>query len=173
LGVVVVLSQIPAASPISVTVQRQLQLTQGLDVSSLSGRTVIWQDKLNYLNSDPGHWLFGSGLGSATVDTESNYLQEAHMTYLEVVLEGGVAAFLAFLVWIAVIVAALAKYDVRWKPALWFSVALFVSALTQETFYPVAATQQFLALFLLTVAVVCGSGRDSDTRGDQAGVAPG
>jgi len=128
-------------------VERQSTISSSYEDDGFAGRVEIWNERVVLLNDNPLLWLVGTGFGSA-VQSGSN----GHMLYLHITLECGLIGLAAFLAVMWRILALLwRRSDTR---VVYFAtIALLVSALTQETFYPVPALSQFGSLFLLCVAI--------------------
>ncbi len=115
---------------------------------NLSGRDAIWLDYLDYLNSNPIRWIIGSGTGSNS-QRDSN----AHNLYLNIAGEGGLPLLIVFIAVFINVLRALWRNESGSKPMFFITLALLVSALTQETFYPVPAFGHFLGFYLFALAV--------------------
>lgn len=129
-------------------VARQLTLTEQYSSDNLSGRDGIWRERIEFLNEEPVRWLIGTGVGSARESGEN-----AHMLYLQIVVESGVIGLTAFMIFFCGVLRALSSAGRKWSPLFWGTIALLVSALTQETLYPVPAFATFLLFYSVAVAV--------------------
>ncbi|NUQ63586.1 MAG: O-antigen ligase family protein [Pirellulales bacterium] len=127
---------------------RQFSTFQGYEAENLSGRTEIWSDRIRFLNEEPLCWVFGSGFGSAVSSGA-----QGHMLPLNTVLEIGAIGLLVGLVVLLRIMTALWRMEPPGRPVFWGTVALLITSLTQETFYPVPAMGHFPGFYLFTVAI--------------------
>jgi len=132
--------------------ERQLTLTKAYEPQNWSGRVDIWVDRLAFLNENPVRWIIGSGFGSA-VESGSN----AHMLYFHIILETGLIGLSTFLLLGHKVLQYLRRHESSAQPILWITVALLVSSLTQETFYPDTSMGQFLGFYLCSLAVALRS----------------
>lgn len=135
------------------TYERDTALAQPLDPQHLSGRQDIWHQALAFVQADPTRWMIGAGPGSAAqLDTN------AHMMILHVVVETGIVGLTVF-GWLAYTVLRLLRKQKSYtRPLLWVSVALLISSLTQETFYPIPAFGHFLGFYLCSLAIALSAG---------------
>jgi len=131
------------------TLARQLTLSEPLDPGNLSGRQEIWSRALDMVREEPVRWAIGAGPGSAT-QLGSN----AHMLLLHILLEGGLFGLTIFGLAAYAVIHGLYERKSVAGPILWATVALLISSLTQETFYPVPAFGHFLGLYLCSVAII-------------------
>jgi O-antigen ligase len=144
---VVAASAFASSDNVQIAVNRQLTLGQTYDSDNLSGRDDIWAERLRFLNEEPVRWLVGTGFGSSFQSGNN-----AHMLFLQVVLETGLLGLLAFGFLVALLIRLLWKADCNpYRPALFGVIAFLLSGITQETFYPVPAFGTFLLLF----ATIC------------------
>lgn len=134
-------------------IQRQSTILDAADAGNLAGRTDIWQIYLRDLLRDPPRLLIGSGFGSGIGNHGSN----AHMLFLQVVYETGLAGMTAMLLFFARLQGQL------WRQRDWAGgvtlnllAGFWLSCLTTETFYPTSAFGSFLPLLALTVALALG-----------------
>lgn len=134
---------------LSNTAERQLTLRNPLDPENLSGRDMIWRDSIAFLMQDPVRWIIGAGPGSV-----AQYGYNAHNLYLHITMEAGLVGLSLFCFGMYKIIDYLRRLERGAKPILWATVALLLSALTQETFYPVPAHGHFLGLYLCSLAIV-------------------
>ncbi|MHC2069847.1 O-antigen ligase family protein [Bremerella sp. T1] len=115
---------------------------------NLAGRTDIWKMHLEALDDRPWTWLVGYGFGTAI--TQGN---QAHMQPLNMISEIGLIGLAVGLVLLCVILHALWKCEPSQHPLLWGTIALLLTSMTQETFYPVAAFGHFLGFYLFALAI--------------------
>jgi hypothetical protein len=127
--------------------QRDATLTTSYEEDGMSGRDVIWAERLAFLNADPMRWVFGTGFGSA-IERGNN----AHMLPLQVINETGLIGAAIFFAMAVFIVRMLWRFDLGWKPMFWATVAFAIGSAAQETFYPVPAMGHFTAVYLCAVA---------------------
>lgn len=132
--------------------QRQGDLLLLANADNLNGRHQIWLDHISFLNENPMRWLTGAGLG-ATMDGTDPVGTNAHMLFLQVILDTGIIGLILFLAVFWMILQTLWEYEVRPRPLFWVTVVLLITAVTQETFYPVAAFGHFLGLFLVSMSL--------------------
>ncbi len=135
---------------LSMTTERQFMLTNAYDAESLNGRDEIWSHYLSTLREEPSRWLVGSGFGSASG-------KNAHMLYLQIIFETGLIGLAVFVLVMYKILSYLRFHEKGIKPIFWLTIALLVSAITQETFYPVPSLGHFLGLYLCTIAIALRS----------------
>lgn len=145
-------------SEMSEAVDRTQTISTSFESDGLSGRTLIWEDRATFLQTNPLRWIVGSGFGSA-IDGGNN----AHMLPLQVVTELGLTGAFVFC-WLGFRISQRLRF-VRGKGGVVMrgSIALLTTCLTQETFYPVPAFGHFLSFFFVVVALVIWHRRlDSD-----------
>ncbi|MCE5200359.1 hypothetical protein LLG39_15440, partial [bacterium] len=140
------------------TAERQASIADPLDPQNLSGRTGIWHDSIAFLNMDPVRWIVGAGPGSV-----AQYGYNAHCLYLHITMEAGILGLMLFLLFSYRTVSYLKRFERGAKPLMWMTIAFLISALTQETFYPVPAFQHFLGLYLCSIAIVLSIGSTVQT----------
>jgi hypothetical protein len=141
------------------TVERQTVLVSG-DSSdkNVSHRIEIWNDFLDYLNSNNAFWIFGGGLGGAA--NISPRTVAAHLLPLHITVETGIIGLTIFCAIMLFFLVALRKGEEQPRPLFWCTVALIFSSITQETFYPMPAFGHFCGLFL----VICGIALEEHIR---------
>jgi hypothetical protein len=127
---------------------RQGSSTDSYQEDGLSGRTQMWSDRMDFMNSEPRHWLVGAGFGS-TIETGNN----AHNLFLQLLIEGGALAVAVFLYLQFRIIRLLLNAGEGARPLLWMNIALLTTCFTQETFYPVPAFPHFLGFFFAALAL--------------------
>lgn len=138
----------------STNIERQLALSQPFAQESLNGRIEIWADRVAFLSQEPMLLFTGAGFGSAMESNTELRSDNAHMLYLQIVLEAGLLGLVVFLLFCTRILRALYKYEqASTKPIFWVTVAFLVSSLTQETFYPVPAFLHFIGFYLASLAI--------------------
>jgi hypothetical protein len=133
---------------LSRAVERQSTISTSYEEDGFAGRVEIWNDRLALLNRHPVFWAAGTGYGSA-VETGSN----GHMLYLHIALECGLVGLVGFLVLSQRITVFLWRGAEAGRAMCYATIALMVSALTQETFYPVPALGHFCGMYLFCVVV--------------------
>lgn len=136
------------AEAFSGAVERQESITTSYDQDGFAGRVEIWNERLGLLNRNPLFWLTGTGFGSA-IESGSN----GHMLYLQTTLECGLVGTIAFLFVTWKFLAALWGSGAGGRTLFFATGALLVSALTQETFYPVPALGHFCGMYLFCAAM--------------------
>jgi hypothetical protein len=136
------------AEAFSTAVARQQSIATSYEEDGLAGRVGIWNDRLELLNQNPLFWLGGTGFGSA-VESGSN----GHMLFLQTTLECGLIGTAAFLYVIGKISMLMWRLGSRGRILFFATVALLVSSLTQETFYPVPALGHFCGMYLFCVGI--------------------
>ncbi len=134
-------------------VESQRALSDPAEEDSLNGRTQIWDRHLTFLRANP--WLLPTGAGFGYTAATG----DAHCLYLQILVEMGVLGLLLWGIVAFQVLAALYRLEPGPRPLFWATVAFLFSAVTQETFYPVAALGNFLGLYLCGLAVSL-----SDTR---------
>lgn len=128
--------------------ERQLSLTRPLESGNLSGRQYIWEDRVDSLRSNPVSWIIGSGLG-----TGSETSQTAHCLYLHIFTETGMIGLIVFGVVFAKLINTLRKSERDAKPVYLATFGFLLTAMTQETFYPVAYLGHFMGFYFCSVAI--------------------
>jgi hypothetical protein len=128
-------------------VDRQSSSVSALNDDGLSGRTGIWQDHVGYFAAHPLNVLYGAGFGYASKASATN----AHMLYLHVMTETGLAGLALFLYVQRQTLRLLRMAGAR--TMFWTVCALLLTGLTQETLYPVAAFSHFLGFYLSALVV--------------------
>lgn len=137
---------------------RQTTLLNPFDSDNLSGRGHIWQDRIDWLNENPIYWAFGAGLGG-TADSGG----PAHMLPLQIVAELGLVGLAFVAILLTRFMADLLAERRRLHALFWCTVALLVSGMSQETFYPEPAFGHFLGLYLFAIAVSVGPSAAAQT----------
>lgn len=132
---------------------RQSTLSHPFDRENLSGREDIWQESVDFINTNPVRWIVGAGPGSVGDQRINN----AHMLYLHLVMETGVLGLIAFLYGMFRITSLLRRYERGIQSIFLVTLAFLISSFTQETFYPVPAFGHFLGLYLATLAIALRS----------------
>jgi hypothetical protein len=128
--------------------ERQGTIGSSYGDDGFAGRVEIWSERVALLNENPLSWLVGTGFGSA-IESGNN----GHMLYLHITLECGLVGLAAFLVLAWKIMQFLWRKERGTRFLYCATAALLVSALTQETFYPVPALSQFCGAYLFCIAV--------------------
>lgn len=129
-------------------VTRQETIGSSYEVDGFAGRVEIWNERVSLLNESVLTWVIGTGFGSA-IETGSN----GHMLYLHIALECGLVGLIGFAVLAWRVGRALWRRGPGGRILFWATIALLLSALTQETFYPVPALSHFCGLYLFCVGV--------------------
>ncbi len=137
-----------ANDDLTTLIERQTAILDPIDKNNLSGRETIWEQGVEFLNEDPTRWITGIGFGSAS-DGPGNM----HMIYLQIVLELGVFALLGFVLIMFAVLRRLYKTERQPRPVFWGTIALLLSSISQETFYPVAAMGVFLPFYMLVLSI--------------------
>ena len=140
---------------LSGAIERQSTITTSYSTDGFSARDQIWQDRLDFLNENKARWIVGSGFGSA-IESGPN----AHMLFLHLVLETGVLGLVIFLGIVSRVLVVLWRVESSPRPLFCGTVCLLGTCFTQETFYPVAAFEHFIGLFLCAVAIAIRSHHD-------------
>ncbi|EYB69484.1 hypothetical protein DEIPH_ctg005orf0045 [Deinococcus phoenicis] len=134
---------------------RQSTLLDVGDTNNLAGRSEIWGHYLRAFMHDPYRLWVGSGFGSA-INNRSN----AHSTPLQVLYETGLAGLATFGLFFWVLIRRLfAAHTARSGVALGLLAGLWLTALTQETFYPNPAFGGSLPLLALALALALAPAR--------------
>ncbi len=137
-------------------IARQLTTFEGYDAGNLAGRADIWSHRIGYLNERPWRWILGTGFGSAIVSGG-----QGHNQILNTIGETGVVGLAVAGVLAGTILVSLWKIEGDGRPLFWGSLALAVTSLTQETFYPVPALGHFLGFYLFTLAIALRMAEDA------------
>jgi hypothetical protein len=138
--------------------ERQLAVFRSPSSSNLSGRDAIWETVIESFVDWPFlSWIFGTGFGSSA-EFETN----AHMLFLQYLIEFGMLGTALIGVAFAVLLARLWGADASNRSMFCTTVALLLGSLTQETFYPVVAFGGFLGLYLSTVAITLAVSDNSE-----------
>ena len=127
---------------------RRPSITTSYDDDGFAGRVGIWNERVALLNRNPLFWVAGTGFGSA-IESGSN----GHMLYLQTTLECGLIGTLAFLLAMWKGCLLLWRQGTGGHILCYATAALLISAVTQETFYPVPAFGHFCGMYLLCVAL--------------------
>jgi hypothetical protein len=143
------------------TIRHQKAIVSVTEGDSLSGRPLIWKRHLDSLKANPLHLLIGAGFGSARVAGKGS---NGHMLYLHIVAETGFIGLLVFSALIFIILKTLYRYEAGSLVLFWGTIALLLSGLTQETFYPVPSMAHFIGLYLVALAVALRKHHIGDTR---------
>ena len=146
--IVLAIAGVDTFSPFQEAAERQSTSANSFGEDGLNGRTELWSDRMNFMNSEPRHWLVGAGFGSV-IETGNN----AHNLFLQLLIEGGVLAVALFTCLQYRLITLLIRQGTSARPLLWVTVALLITCLTQETFYPVPAFPHFLAFFSSAIAL--------------------
>jgi len=139
-------------SSISSLIERQQTIINPTNTENLSGRDVIWQQRMEFLDENPIRWIIGSGFGSAP---DSG--QDAHMLYLHLILEIGLIGLTVFLFFFVLILQSLYHNELGGHAVFYATAALLLSSISQETLYPVASQGGFLGFYLCSVAIALRS----------------
>jgi O-antigen ligase len=133
-------------------VQRQSSTVSSYDEDGMSGRTDIWKERVDFITADPVRVLLGTGFGFAQASGEN-----AHNLYLHLILETGLAGLGVFMLFqLRFLFFFLTKG--RHGTALFWTIAvLLLSAVTQETLYPVLAFGHFIGFFALAIGLGSGT----------------
>lgn len=132
--------------------ERQAALLEAPSTETLSERDIIWEERWEFLNADPVRWIIGTGFGSALASGSN-----AHMLFLQLVLETGILGLVAFLLFAGQVLLLLWRVEQPPRYLFLATVALLFSSLTQETFYPTTSMGFFLAFYFCTVGVALRS----------------
>jgi hypothetical protein len=136
------------AAAFTEAVNRQESIATSYEDDGLAGRVEIWNDRVALLNQNPAYWLTGTGFGSA-IETGSN----GHMLFLQTTLECGLLGTAVFLWLLWKTTNFLWRRGSEVRILCYLTLALLVSALTQETLYPVPALGHFCGMFLFCLGV--------------------
>jgi O-antigen ligase len=124
-------------------IKRQESSTSSLNDDGFNGRTDLWKEHVDYFADHPVTILSGVGFGY-TFHAHSN---NGHMNYLHVTTELGVLGLIAFLGFFWKLLQ-----DLKATRAMFLTlIALLLTSLTQETFYPTLAFTHFLPFFMSAV----------------------
>jgi hypothetical protein len=147
----------PDLSPFTDAYARQETIMDAYERDGVAGRDIIWAGRLELLDKNPIVWFTGTGFGAA-YETGTN----AHMLYLHIVLETGLPGLAAFVWLFTRIIKALRKCR---GGGLLISgtVAMLISGVTQETFYPVSAIGHLLAMYAVAIVITIRLGECSAT----------
>lgn len=129
-------------------IERQLTVLQANKKENLSGRDERWVAHLASLDDNPINWFVGNGFGSA-IDRGDN----AHMLPLQITSETGLIGLVIFSFLFSLILRYLYQFEIGERPIFWITVAFFISAGSQETFYPTPSLGQFIGFYLCSVAI--------------------
>lgn len=132
----------------SESMDRLMSLKKPTEPDSLSGRTDIWRESFAFIQEDPVRWLIGAGPGSVA---QQGY--NAHMLYLQIVMEAGIVGLCIFGFVFLKVIKYLYRVEKGTKPILYATLVFLISSFTQETFYPVPALGHFLGLYLCSLAI--------------------
>ncbi|MDL2345034.1 hypothetical protein QOL99_12855 [Deinococcus sp. MIMF12] len=131
-------------------VSRQSTLLEATEAGNLAGRTDIWAAYLEGLAAEPLRLLIGSGFGSGV----GNLGAYAHLLPLQVLYETGLAGLTVLGLLFGLLFARLRQAGTHAAGvAAHLLAALWLTALTTDTFYPNSAFGSFLPLLALTLAL--------------------
>lgn len=131
-------------------VSRQSTLLEATEAGNLAGRTDIWAAYLEALAAEPLRLLIGSGFGSGV----GNLGAYAHLLPLHVLYETGLAGLTVLGLLFGLLFARLRRAGTHAAGvAGHLLAALWLTALTTDTFYPNSAFGSFLPLLALTLAL--------------------
>ncbi|WP_034409423.1 O-antigen ligase family protein [Deinococcus murrayi] len=131
-------------------IARQSTLLEATDAGNLAGRTDIWAAYLASLRDEPLRLLIGSGFGSGM----GNIGAYAHLLPLQVLYETGLAGLAILGLLFGLLFARLRQAGTHAAGvATHLLAALWLTALTTDTFYPNSAFGSFLPLLALTLAL--------------------
>ena len=106
---------------------RQASAANSLEADGLSGRTDIWQNHTDLLNKEYLRWVSGMGFGRA-----SDFGNNAHMLFLQIVFETGVFGLLFFIgAWYKILCMC---WSSGLKSIFWMTSALLVGCFTRRPF---------------------------------------
>jgi O-antigen ligase len=132
--------------------QRQRVLLQGpLTEDALSGRPLIWARTIETLNEHPYLYLTGAGIGSYV-----EYGGASHNMVLQLLLEGGLAALLLYIMCYGAMFRHLWRIRDRAWAMVAVTAALLTSLMTSEMFYPTLATGWYLGLYFVSLNIAAG-----------------
>lgn len=130
------------------TIGRLMSLQRPTEPEALSGRQEIWKESYSFIQEDPLRWLIGAGPGSVA---QQGY--NAHMLYMQIVMEAGLIGLIIFILIFVKVIKYLNRIEEGTKPILFATLVFLISSFTQETFYPVPALGHFLGLYLCSLAI--------------------
>jgi hypothetical protein len=128
--------------------ERQASIAYSYAEDGWSGRSEIWADRLEVLRQNRMSWLVGMGFGAA-VETGAN----AHMLYLHLISELGLVGLFGFLFLVGFILRSLWRCEEPDKILCFATMGFLLTAISQETFYPLPAFGHFTGLFLAVVGI--------------------
>ena len=129
--------------------ERQRVLLQDpLTEDALSGRPVIWARTIETLNEHPYLYLTGAGIGSYV-----EYGGASHNMFLQLLLEGGLAALLLYIICYGAMFRHLWRIRDRAWAMVAVTAALLTSLMTSEMFYPTLATGWYLGLYFVSLDI--------------------
>jgi O-antigen ligase len=132
--------------------QRQRVLFQDpLTDDALSGRPIIWARTVETLNEHPYLYLTGAGIGSYV-----EYGGASHNMILQLLLEGGLAALLMYIICYGAMFRHLWRIRDRAWAMVAVTAALLTSLMTSEMFYPTLATGWYLGLYFVSLNIAAG-----------------
>ncbi len=131
-------------------IQRQAAIvdSSAADSGNFSGRTDFWKAHIELLNRNLGHWVWGSGLGTAR---DSGFY--SHNNYLSVIFELGLIGLMGFLLAMGRILRSLWRWDFPIRGLFWTVIVLLFTALTLDVFHPVPHRGQWLPFFMACLAL--------------------
>ncbi len=128
------------------SIERQSALFDAGNADNLSGRDDIWESRIAFLDEDPIRWVIGGGFGWQAGDN-------AHMLPLQYIVELGLIGLVVFIVLFGTILFMLYRHERGAQALFWTTLTLFISAASQETFFPVPAMGGFLTLYFAAIAI--------------------
>ncbi|MCP2014423.1 hypothetical protein L1280_001574 [Deinococcus sp. HSC-46F16] len=131
-------------------VSRQSTLLEATEAGNLAGRTDIWTAYLDALSAEPLRLLIGSGFGSGV----GNLGSYAHLLPLQVLYETGLAGLTVLGLLFGLLFTRLRRAGTHAAGVgTHLLAALWLTAITTDTFYPNSAFGSFLPLLSLTLAL--------------------
>jgi hypothetical protein len=116
--------------------------------SSLNGRLELWEEHSAFLKDHPVLVLTGAGFGSV-----ADLVDNAHCMPLQILMELGILGLVAWMALVASALVYLHRHEAGTRVIFYATIALLVTSLTQETFYPIPAMGRFLDLYCCAFAL--------------------
>lgn len=127
------------------------KLADPMQAVQFRARVEIWRSWFDLLCREPDLLITGIGFGGTRGDQAIG--SAPHSMPAMVLVECGVLGLMVYAWLVFVALDMLRRVEPAPKPLLWASISLLFGALTQETFYPVAAMGHFLVLYMGTLAI--------------------
>jgi hypothetical protein len=131
--------------------EAQGEIADPMQAEQFRARIALWQAWFDWFCREPDLLITGIGFGGTRGDQAIG--AATHSMPAMVLVECGVLGLLVYLWLVFVALDTLRRVESPPQPLLWGSICLLFGALTQETFYPVAAMGHFLVMYMGALAI--------------------